>query len=459
MSSCIIGFPIVSDASAVYVPTFAAAPTWTLPLINLQDRELSAIARSASASIADTQFAIDLKTARRVGVLALLFPIGATTSAATARMRGMSSALAFDSLTVGDAAWTQNDVVHPTVRTPAGFTCADGVPLDLLADTSAVATSSCYRAMTYTGNGTKVISFRIAKSAAYASHRVFISDGTAVVDRLALNIDFTAAAPVVTIVGGIGTIVSTTARGDGSWLVLCTAPAVVAANVNNLSVWPGGTGVAADVAAIYIGDFMSWNAAADPLLYDSGAQLVWPVVYPAGSLPADDPRMLAGGKYSAEQMATLPGQWTVCPATPPTAQYWKVTIDDHANALGYVDVARLAICTGYQPTVNFTAGAKLGFPTASSREESDGGAAMFDEKRDRRDVVFSLDGPEDEMLANTFDIKRQAGITKQMVFVYDSADTYHMTRRSFLGVLKELSALEAPYTRRGSSAYAVIEEI
>jgi hypothetical protein len=34
-----------------------------------------------------------------------------------------------------------------------------------------------------------------------------------------------------------------------------------------------------------------------------------------------------------------------------------------------------------------------------------------------------------------------------------------MTRRSFLAVLKELSALEVPYTRRGSSAFAAIEEL
>lgn len=199
-------------------------------------------------------------------------------------------------------------------------------------------------------------------------------------------------------------------------------------------------------------------APARTLVYDSGWLDVWPAVYPPGSLPADDPRMVTG-KYSAEEALDINIGFTLVLSPPQIWKYLNVQLSDAGNADGHVDLARLAVCGAYQPSLNFIEGAKIDLSTASSREESDGGAAIFDEKPQRRTAAFTLEGPEDEMLVNTFDFKRRVGITKQFMWVWDGADTYHMPRRSWLAVLKELSGLEAPYTKRGSSAYAAIEEL
>jgi hypothetical protein len=155
----------------------------------------------------------------------------------------------FTSATVGDGAWTAGGT--PT-RTPAAFTCYDGTPLDLIGDADVGTADNYFKPLSFTGNGSKDIRFRIAKSSSFAAHRVYLSDATASADRLAVNIDFTTATPAVTIVSGPGILVSVTALGDGSFDVVVTAGGVLAANVNNLAFWPGGV-VASDMASIYVG--------------------------------------------------------------------------------------------------------------------------------------------------------------------------------------------------------------
>ena len=75
MSNCAFGYPIFSDASVSYTPTLSGGSFQAaLPLTNLQDRQLSKLARSTNALAASTTFDIDLKTARDVGVLSILLP-------------------------------------------------------------------------------------------------------------------------------------------------------------------------------------------------------------------------------------------------------------------------------------------------------------------------------------------------------------------------------------------------
>lgn len=102
----IFGWPVYSDVSVSYTPTFSSG-SWvtTLPLTNLQNRQLSKVARSTDATITSTKFDCDLGVARAVGVIAL--PKHNFTTAATVRVRGASdsgfTAVVYDSGTV--AGW------------------------------------------------------------------------------------------------------------------------------------------------------------------------------------------------------------------------------------------------------------------------------------------------------------------------------------------------------------------
>lgn len=72
MANCAFGFPIYSDDSVSYTPSYGSG-SWEadLPLTNLKDRRLSLKARSTNDDAASTLFDVDLGVARSVGLIAL----------------------------------------------------------------------------------------------------------------------------------------------------------------------------------------------------------------------------------------------------------------------------------------------------------------------------------------------------------------------------------------------------
>jgi len=624
MANCAFGWPIYSDASTTYTPTFSGG-TWdaTLTLANLADRRLALVARSSAATYASTQFDVDLKTARQVGLIAI--PKHTISTAGSARFRGTNKTPIFDSLTVGDSAWTAigtptrtaaaatasdgspldlvgddtaaaaegyykavtftgdttkvfafrykqgsstqsivevydntasaaigqasitwsggvptvtpvvgsvianvslggglyrcvmwtttataahtNRVrvfpattnaysVNPTgdlyggdvvawdqtslfysatvgdgawsnsapapTRTAGSFTCADGVTLDLINDTSAVAQEYTFKNLSgtpFTSDGTKTIQFRCARSSAFNAVYVALYDTSTGANVIQLNIDYTNATPVVTAV--VGTLVSANARGDGSYDIVATGT-VVAAHSHSYVFAPSGIPLA-NIAACYFGAATVWDSAADPQVYDSGTIAVWPIVYPAGSLPSTDTRLVANGgtgKYTAEEALYVNIGFTHVPSSLQNARYWRCNITDTTNAAGYVDLARLCICGLIQPTVNMADGSTFQLTSESQRWVTDGGAAVYLDKARRRNQVFTVHNlTEDEMLAGFYEMQQRVGATGQVMWCHDTADTSHRTRRSFLAVLRELNALEYPYGTRMNVPFAVVEEL
>lgn len=118
----VFGWPLYSDASVSYTPTFSNG-SWVaaLPLTNLQNRQLSKVARSTDATAASTKFDCDLGVARAVGVIAL--PKHNFTTAATVRVRGASDAgftsVVYDSGTV--AGWPSGVTVEDATGINVAF--------------------------------------------------------------------------------------------------------------------------------------------------------------------------------------------------------------------------------------------------------------------------------------------------------------------------------------------------
>jgi hypothetical protein len=451
--SLLLGTPIYSDANTTYTPTFSGG-SWAagLPLTNLQDRRLSKVARSSSAALADTKFDIDLKTARQVRILAL---VGHNISTAgKVRVRGFSAVPCFD-LYDFSTGWT--DVNTPT-RVAAGFTCADGCTLDLIGDDNGAAGEQKYAPVVFTGNGTKALRLRVARSSAYSNHTVELSDTTAPALRLALRIDYSAVTPAFSIVGGVGTIVSTAARGDGSYDVLVTAPGVIAANSHRLYVTPAAT-AAADTAALYIGCFVAWDASSDQLVYDSGLLDAWPYTFPTGSVPSYHPSY-STRKFTAEDAVGVALPFVNVPSAPYSARYWRWEVQDTANAAGYVQIGRLIMAYGESPTVAPHPGLKWGWETNSTRADTDAFSAVYASKGIRRVVTFAMDNLSDaEAFVRPFEIQRRLGITGQLFFVYDDADVELMPRRSFLAVQRDLSPMESPVFSRFGVPFSLVEEL
>jgi hypothetical protein len=450
MSNCVFGYPFWSDPTANVAASLRGG-SWlaALPRANMQDPRLEVVARSTDATRDSTWAEADLIAAQYVGVLALV----AHTCSLTARLRwrGCSAPTAFAWLSVGDTGWA---AVGTPTRTAEGFTRSNGVPLDLIGDDTAGQKEGYTRSATFTGNAVKLIRFTIAKSSSYASHAVLLVDTTAVATRLAVNIDFTAAVPVVT--ASTGTVLSTTANGDGSFTVIVNPTNITAANVNQVQVTPAN-GSILDMAALYIGDFLAFDATTDQLMYDGGLNPVYPVVYPPGVLPASDPRN-ATGKYTADVAARIRVNPALCPSPFQLARYWRMDIDDTTNAAGYVDVGRFIVAYPYQPSMNLVYGAKLGLSTATTFTEMDGGARRFNARPNRQEQVFTIDdNTTDESLVQMLDMVKQLGVNGQLFFVFDAADTYHMHRRSMLCTLKELSPMEYAYFDGQATPFALTE--
>lgn len=195
----------------------------------------------------------------------------------------------------------------------------------------------------------------------------------------------------------------------------------------------------------------------------AAATVQWKGGTSAGATDVYNPGALAMSfaAVTAENREGLNFTVVTIPATAQSARYWDLDIVDTANPDGYIEIGRLFIAGAYTPTINMNVGAKLGLESDTERSITDGGAATYDEKPVRRHVSFVLDGLQDsDAFANAWRIQRLAGMTKQVLFVFDKTDTTLMHERAFLGVMRELTALEYAYTDgRNSMAFSIVEEL
>lgn len=179
-------------------------------------------------------------------------------------------------------------------------------------------------------------------------------------------------------------------------------------------------------------------------VYDSGATFldVWPVVYPFGTLEWEDDNWWSG-KYTPEQIAGYTPTFAIILPTAKLARYWRLEIDDTANAAGYVQLGRVFIGPAWQPAINMVYGASLGWETKTTVQEARSGAEYFDARIPYQVERFTLDAlDQDEAFSQAFELFRRAGIDKEVFFIHDPDDTVHALRRQFLARLRQLSAIE-----------------
>lgn len=138
---------------------------------------------------------------------------------------------------------------------------------------------------------------------------------------------------------------------------------------------------------------------------------------------------------------------------------WSFEISDSGNPDGYLSVGRMFLATRlWQPTVNMLAGAGLAVESNTEIQKAVNGAEWFTDAEPHRVAKFGLQVPESEMLTSGFDLQRTAaGSNREVIFQYDPADTEHSVRRSMLGRLRGLSAIEAPYYGTSKTAFEIKE--
>lgn len=204
--------------------------------------------------------------------------------------------------------------------------------------------------------------------------------------------------------------------------------AVVAHNMRSAAQWRIRGSAASDMSSA---------------VYDSGWIDVWPEQWPANLLPSGHPnaatRVLTDGQIDAlrpkrDAVHALPSEVT--------ARYWRVELDDDANADGYVEIGRLVLAPRFQPSINYAVGAEFGFLDNTNVGRSLSGARYYDVRARARTLAVQFQNlPTNEAVAVLRDLHEEIGQSGQVYVVSDPADTWNLQRRSFLANVRQLSAV------------------
>jgi hypothetical protein len=177
--------------------------------------------------------------------------------------------------------------------------------------------------------------------------------------------------------------------------------------------------------------------------YDSGWLDVWPRVYQSAQIDWQALNWWTGRYLEEERQGYTWNLPIVLPAQV-NYRYWKMELDDAARTdVTYVDVGRVFIGGVWQPVVNMSEGAQLGWETNTQVQESLSGAEFFQRRTPYRVAQFELGWMlDDEAFGKAFDIFRRMGVDQEVFYIYDPSDTVQLLRRSFLGRFRRLSPIE-----------------
>lgn len=195
------------------------------------------------------------------------------------------------------------------------------------------------------------------------------------------------------------------------------------------------------------------------LVSDSGWLDAWPSVYATLSLEWEDANWWDGTMLDEDKIGYT---WTIVYILSPvtSSRYWRVEINDTANAAGYVQIGRVFMSGQWQPTYNMAYGDSIRFETKTEIAETPGGTEYFDSRPARRIQRFTLPKMSiDEALGRAFEIDRRAGLDGEIFYVADPDETTHMIRTAFLCRMRELTPLEFPYLDNATKAFEVQEII
>lgn len=198
---------------------------------------------------------------------------------------------------------------------------------------------------------------------------------------------------------------------------------------------------------------------------DFGWQPVWPRWFDTVQLRWADDNFLYG-QVSDEQIGHVKRIYLLMLSSNGFAsraisiQYASIYLSDADNAEGYIEAGRLYMAEDWSPKHNMIYGASLSWVDPSIVDSALDGTKWFEERTKNRIAVFQLkymrplEGVNKALL-----LTQLAGITKDVLFIFDPADAQLMQQRSFVGRLSELSPLEWWMFRLTSMAFKIEETV
>lgn len=411
----------------------------TLPLTNLQNRQVQKVARSSDATVASTQFQINLGQARNIGVVGLV--VHNISVSGKVRITAADTATSFTNVLtsprdLSNAAWTKTNITLTAnaIAGPDGSTTATKVAA------TASATTSLVQAATISATAATATVFIKVGSGATDANAFALRNATTATTLLSVTVNYSTGA-ITYVTGSSGATM--TALSDNWWKLTLSASSGITAG-NSVQLYPcfaGGTETAAEFAYVWGSELVATTG----LIFDGAWQSVWP----SGMIPQslleweDDNFWLA--TLSANARAGYQSPYINLLASAQTLQYWRVEISDTSNSDGYVQIGRLFMASTWVPSTNYSYGAGLGYQDPTPVDTSLSGAEFFDVRSRYRVFEFQLEYiASTEAYSYALELQRLSGTSGEVLVVPDSADTTNQPQRAYVGRLLQLGAITQP---------------
>lgn len=426
----------------------------TLPITNMQDRQLQKVARTTNAAATSTTFDVDLGNPYPIGCVALVnhnisvngrVKISAAT--ATASFANLFTTFTND---YSNAAWTKGNVSVTanvtTVFAPDGTNTASQIL------GTATTEANIYREVSLGGTSTVTHNIYLrAGSQSQASTKItWRSGGTE--QTASCSVDLTTG--TVSNITGTASNISAwaTSAGDGWYRVTLTGTGTSAAN----------TLVRYEFAVVGSKSIFAWGshlASAAPMVYESPYTLVWPVgIVPQEQLEWEEDNFWLG-TLSPAVRASFQSPFISKQNEADTARYWRVEIFDSANSDGYIQIGRLFMARGWTPSINYIYGAGFQYEDVTPVETSLGGTEYFDVRPKYRTMAFQLDCVTETDAYNfALDLQRVAGINGEVLVMPDGGDEpERQPLVSYLGRLRQIYQIRQSQPTTLSTQFEVKE--
>lgn len=179
------------------------------------------------------------------------------------------------------------------------------------------------------------------------------------------------------------------------------------------------------------------TTAGDDSLADSGAQAAWPFT----------PLVRSGRTHNV--IVVLP--------SPVTARYARISINDAANADGYVELAMLGLWALWVPQMGAALGGTNGLQSQSAVERSPRAALMRNRQRVLRQEDFELGGLQPAEAAVLHEMQRCADTTGLWLYVPHLHNRAEQQRLGMVCTARELTPVERRHRRLHGVAMRLIE--
>ena len=158
---------------------------------------------------------------------------------------------------------------------------------------------------------------------------------------------------------------------------------------------------------------------------------------------------------------SLGAEFIVYVATTPaaSARYIRVEIDDTANADGYVQIGRLWVGDGFEPTYNAVYGMERGWDDFSTLDTNVAGSLAAHKRRPRRTTKFALELMSVAEGHTLTELMRRQGLVDEVLYLPDLARRDDSQRYGFVARLKALQNIVLPSYLRRSTLVELIEVV